>query len=451
MKLGIEWARAGQAAVVLALCAMPALASADDSAARIRALEEKLERSVQQIEALKARVAELEKTARVPGRPAGQGEASAATSNSPSVSELQQTVNQLSEGLARTTREPGLPLHGFADVSVATSGRGDPQRLRGFQAGTLDVYLTPQVGDRGRALIETVFEYVDDGSTHVETERLQLGYTVSDALTVWMGRFHTPLGLWNTSFHHGTHLQTSLARPRFMEFEDRGGILPTHTVGLWATGRGRLGDGRFGADAFVGNGPAVHGRELDINAFKDDNGNLQFGGSFSYMPSGALRGLTLGMHAMGATVHTYGDTDVVLRRNRWRLAGVHAAYDDDVWNLLAEAHDVRSHDLDAASRAGSTLWYLQLGRELGAWTPYARFERAGIDAADTYFASLRNGRPYRRMLAGVRYDLDARSALKLEVSRTNESDASLIDGQGLRVPLAATRYHRAAVEYSIAF
>lgn len=55
------------------------------------------------------------------------------------------------------------------------------------------------------------------------------------------------------------------------------------------------------------------------------------------------------------------------------------------------------------------------------------------------------------MLAGVRYDLDARSALKLEVSRTNESDASLIDGQGLRVPLAATRYHRAAVEYSIAF
>jgi hypothetical protein len=451
MRLGFEDARIWHAVALLGLVAMPALCLADDPATRIRALEERLERSLQQIEALKSRVVELERAVRASGKPAAPAQPVADAPGTPSVGQLQETVNQLSEGLARTGRDQGLPLHGFADVSVAASERSDPQRLRGFQAGTLDVYLTPQVGERGRALIETVFEYVEDGSTHVEAERLQLGYTVSDALTVWMGRFHTPLGLWNSSFHHGSHLQTSLARPRFMEFEDRGGILPTHTVGLWTTARGHLGEGRFGADVFVGNGSRVKAREIELNAFKDDNGNLQFGGSFAYMPQGPLRGLTLGLHAMAAKVHTISDTDVVLLRNRWRLAGLHAAYDDDAWKLLAETHRVRSTDLEAGSQAGSNLWYLQFGRELGSWTPYARIERASIDGADTYFASLRYGRAYRRLLGGLRFELDARSALKLEVSRTNESDASLIDGQGIRVPVTATRYHRAAVEYSIAF
>lgn len=445
-------------AVVFGLCMWPALCSADRDSERIRMLEQRLDASQRLIERLAARVAELERAAsqgakgeRAVASPATAASQPSNAEGEPAIRRLQDTVNQLSEGLALGTRETGVPLHGFADASVGASGSRDPQRLRGFQAGTLDIYLNPSIGDRGRALIETVFEYDRDGGMHVEVERMQLGYTVNDALTLWMGRFHTPMGIWNTAFHHGSHLQTSLARPRFLEFEDRGGILPTHTVGIWAAGRGRLGEGRFVADAFMGNGASVRGRTLDINAFDDDNGGKQLGVSMSYVPGGAWRGLTLGAHALGSTVNVQADDGGLLSRNRLRLVGLHTAVEIDDWSMLGELHQVRTTDLGNRSVQRSSLWYLQLDRTWGVWTPYGRLERADIASADRYFASLRTGRPYRRQLVGLRYELDPRSALKFELSRTSEFDAQLIDGQGLLVPFAATRYNRAAFEYSVAF
>ncbi|MFX6330640.1 hypothetical protein ABTF76_20520, partial [Acinetobacter baumannii] len=88
---------------------------------------------------------------------------------------------------------------------------------------------------------------------------------------------------WNTAFHHGAQIQTAVLRPKFLEFEDGGGILPAHTVGLWGTGRLRLGDGRIEYDLYAGNGARIidgmsaapgslpRNGQLDINLFSDDN------------------------------------------------------------------------------------------------------------------------------------------------------------------------------------
>ena len=112
---------------------------------------------------------------------------------------LTESVNQISKGLSQRSDDTGLPVHGFADVGGAWSRGADPVRLRGFNIGTLDIYLTPQFGDRVKSLVELAFEYEEDGGGEVDLERLQLGYSFSDALTLWAGRFHTPFGLWNTS------------------------------------------------------------------------------------------------------------------------------------------------------------------------------------------------------------------------------------------------------------
>jgi len=136
-------------------------------------------------------------------------------------------------------------MHGFADVGAGTTTNGV---RKGFTVGSLDFYLNPQLGERTKALIELNTEVDAEGGVGVDLERLQLGYTFSDSATAWLGRFHTPYGYYNTGFHHGQQIATSLRRPRFLEFEDKGGILPAHTVGAWLTGAIRAGDGKFTYD-----------------------------------------------------------------------------------------------------------------------------------------------------------------------------------------------------------
>jgi len=451
----LTMASAGRALWIAALVlAAAAPAHADEAGDRIKALEERLAASVQMIERLAARVSELERAAQsaASGAPAGApGVTNGAGDPARAITDLQASVKQISEGLSRTNGESGLPLHGFADVGAGWSTARDPARLRGFNAGSLDVYLTPQLGDRVKSLVEVVFEHLPSGENEVETERLQIGYTVSDALTLWMGRFHTPIGLWNTSFHHGAYLQTTIFRPRFIDFEDKGGIIPTHTVGLWASGKTRLGAGKLNYDAYFGNGPSIRDRVLAINAFTDDDSSKTLGLNLGYQPGGIAGDLTVGVHARGSTVSTYANSGGLLSRTRFRLSGAYLRYAANDWEALGEYYRVADSDAAGGAKRISHLWFAQLGRDYGSLTPYVRYERAALDLADSYFLSQQAGRPYQRWVGGLRYELDTRSSLKAELSTTREADVLQIDASGSRVPFAAARYRRAALEYSIAF
>src|SRR5206468_11134940 len=186
------------------------------------------------------------------------------------VERLEQTVQTLSENAAKT-HDLGIPLHGFADVGYVT-GIPVPGRRAGFALGNVDLYMTPEIGPRVRSLIELVFEYGPDGAgVATDLERLQFGYVFSDAATLWVGRYHTPYGYWNAAFHHGAQIQLAASRPRFIDFEDRGGILPAHGVGLLASGGTRTGSGRLQYDAYVANGDSIQDHVLDMNAYGDDN------------------------------------------------------------------------------------------------------------------------------------------------------------------------------------
>ncbi len=425
-------------------------ASPDSASERLRALERRLDASQQLIEKLTERIAELE-------RAAGQVRATADAPAAPTaeqakaISSLRDSVEQMSEGLSRNVAHTGVPIHGFADVGAAWSGRGDPARLRGFEVGTLDLYLTPQFGSHVKALAEIAFYYRADGHGEIEAERMQLGYTVSDSLTLWGGRFHTPIGLWNTAYHHGANLQTSIYRPRFIEFEDSGGLLPTHSIGVWASGKLRLGQDRLGYDVYLSNGPTVRGRVLDYNAFTDDNGGKLHGLNLYYQPSGALRGVTVGVHGLGSTVDTRDASGGLLARTRLRMGGGYFGYDAQGWDALGEYYRFANRDLAAGTRRFSDAWYLQVGRTLGSLMPYGRYERASLDGADRFFATQLAGRSYTRSSLGARYDLDGKSALKIELGKTTEAAASLIDDTGAASVLPRARYHRTAIEYSIAF
>ncbi len=436
-------------------CASLPQALADTATDRIEALEKRLAASSRLIEQLAARVAELEK----PGKPApaaaAAGPAAATTaevkSQAEAIAALQNNVSQIAAGLNQRGNDTGVPLHGFADVGGMWSSGDDPIKLRGFNGGTLDIYLTPTFGERTKGLVELAVEYGRDGVAALDMERLQIGYTVSDGLTLWAGRFHTPFGLWNTSFHHGANLQTSITRPRFVDFEDKGGIIPAHSVGLWASGKSRLEGGRVTYDAYVANGPSIGGRTLDYRAYTDNSANKMLGGNLGWQPGGSLSGLTLGAHAFGSTVDTLDGNGAVLNSTRLRMVGAYAGYDENDWETIVETYHFNNADVLGGNSHASNAWFAQVGRTFGSLTPFFRLEKVALDSADNYFASQESGRSYRRTALGMRYALDPKSSFKFELSSTREDAASLIDETGTVVPFSARSYQRTGFQYSVAF
>jgi hypothetical protein len=393
-----------------------------------------------------------------PGRPAG-APASAQELRSleqrldesqKQIEQLRETLEQLSSGLGRRVSHTGVPIHGFADAGAGWSSREDPARLRGFGVGTLDLYLTPQFGDHVKSLMEIAFYYRTDGAGEIEAERMQLGYALDDALTVWVGRFHTPIGLWNTAYHHGANLQTSISRPRFIDFEDRDGVLPTHSIGLWGNGKTDIRSGKLAYDIYLTNGPTVRRATLDYNAFSDDNAGKLLGFNLLWRPN-AARGASLGVHGFGSTVDTRLASGALHARTRVRMWGGHFGYDAQPWEAMAELYRFANADVASGASRSSQAGYVQLGRSFAGFTPYLRHERAALDGADNFFATQRVGRSYTRSLLGARYDLDPKAALKVELSTTHEKAATLLDDTGAAAALAPARYRRLAVEYSIAF
>lgn len=72
--------------------------------------------------------------------------------------------------------------------------------------------------------------------TAATREPLEVGPQDHPAINVGVGRFHSAIRYYNTAYHHGTWLQTTTGRPLLFQFEEQGGILPIHNVGLKAPG-----------------------------------------------------------------------------------------------------------------------------------------------------------------------------------------------------------------------
>jgi hypothetical protein len=408
-----------------------------DDAQRIQELERQLARSLSLIEQLNQRVQQLE----------GQrGTALAAPVQAPAAAPAAVPMGHMDHmapahefaGNSVPARDTGIPIHAFSDVNYV-SGRSVAGGARpGFALGNLDLYFSPEIGPRLRSLVELVFEYGPDGLS-TDLERLEFGYVFSDAATLWAGRWHTPYGYWNDAFHHGGQMQTAASRPRFLDFEDRGGILPAHGIGLLLQGSARTGSGRVQYDGYVANGDAVKDRVLDMNTFGDDNGNKLVGGNVRYSFAGALDGLMLGVHAFTHDVASYSGP-VQTGRTRVNMAGGFAVYDANNWEVMSEYYRFRDHDRFAGTGSHSS-WaaFAQVGYTfLNVWTPYYRWEKASLDQGDDYFAAQESGRSYRQNVLGVRYNLNQNAALKLELTRMDETqvDGSAVRSNGARFQFA---------------
>lgn len=423
--------------------AAPATKAVTAEAERIKALEARLEQSLSLIQQLSQRVQELEKR---PAAPAPAPAVAAAPAVKPAelvatqerLAEVEQGVRDLTTAAANARpADTGVPFHGFLDVGYTHFNKQEPGQRNGARLGTFDVYLTPQFGANVRSLIELAFEYDKDGSLAIDAERLQIGYAFSDQLVLWGGRFHTPYGYWNTAFHHGAQLQTAITRPRFVAFEDQGGILPAHTVGVLATGKTPTALGRFSYDLYAGNGDRIVDGVLDYNAGGDDNSSPIFGTNLALSPTG-MPGLTLGLHALQSKIGGNNAAGTLTGSARSRVLGAYGYYEGDTFEVIGEYYRFSNHDLAPGGRTRSSqAAFVQVGYNLmDRWTAFARYEKASLKSDDIYFALMSSGSSYHQTSVGLRYDVDPRAALKFQFDTNKDVAQPLGTINSLRVQYA---------------
>ncbi len=352
---------------------------------------------------------------------------------------------------ARADVTEGVPLRGFADFSVIHEAADDSDS---FQLHEVDFFVAKQIDDTVSFLIELCFQPSFDG-VGADLERTYVQYRVnSNWLKISGGRFHTSLGYWNDTFHHGGYLQTAATRPVMERFEDAGGLLPTHTTGVELRGNGPMSNGIFGYIVSVGNGrgpvkdpPAFYydynkSKSLAALAYYEFNNGLRTGVNYyhSDLPGGGSRGPD-GIPSATIVGPAGGES----------IYGAHAVYQTAAIEWLTEyqhmEHTYKNNaQLSLMSVGSSTatvvgpaqsthidLLYSQLGYHLGQYTPYMRFELNETDNVDAYLnAPTADGEipgllgTTRYYVAGMRYELSPASALKFEATYV-DSRASILE------------------------
>jgi hypothetical protein len=381
---------------------------------RIAELERRLDDSTKLIDELSRRVRELEARS---AQPISSPAAASADDSAKRLDDVEQQVTQMVESRAHD-HGAGLAIHGFADVGAGTHNPLFPNN-KGAYVGSLDLYMTPEIGERTRALFELNFETNESGELDTDLERAQLGLDVGQTSTIWLGRFHTPYGYYNTAFHHGQQISVSLRRPRFLEFEDHGGILPAHTVGAWWAGARRLDESRWTYDLYVGNAQRIINGTLDMGAAGVQHGNVTVGGNIGFTP-GKLDTLKVGASYLTSEVE---DDALVQNRTRLNNLGVYALYDSNSWENMIELYVFDNEDLSGGTGTHrSNAGFMQFAYRLARSTPYLRYERADLDQTDPYFSAQTSGGSYDRAALGLRFDLNPAAALRFELARTNNTD-----------------------------
>jgi hypothetical protein len=300
----------------------------------------------------------------------------------------------------------GIFRPGLAADSGDKATRFDP---------ALDVFATAH-WDRFRFL----GEYFLSRDEH-ELERLQFGWLLGDS-TVWLGRFHTPLGYWNTQFHHGVYLQTAVTRPAITEFEDGGGPLVMHTAGLLFDGLKEVKDWGLGYSLAIGVGPTLRLEGAEPWNFLSPDTNHGFTSTINLYLQPEAHGTNL--FGIFAGFSEIPSERVDVGRVRQALLGFYINWQRDEWRLISEAYVVHHHRNRSPGADDGLFFagYLQGEyRFKDAWTVFGRVEGTLADDGDPYLQQL-DAFVRERILGGISYRLAHNQSVKAEISGNRRQD-----------------------------
>ena len=343
--------------------------------------------------------------------------------------------NELEGESSSSASGPSIQLKGFGHVmstyeSLDMAGPGEIESGSHFALGGMDLFLTSRLSDRVSFLNETVFEPTEEGEYVLDVERVIVKYFVSDRLNVQAGRFHSTIGYWNETYHHGEWLQTSIGRPSLLSFEDEDGLLPVHVIGLVLGGRtgGDAIDVKYTAEIGNGRGATPDPPQIVVDSNDSKSANL----SITLLPS-SVPGLGFGGGLFIDRIPENLDAEAGPTHGKIdeRILAAHLYYVTGPWELLAEWMGIR-HDAVVVSESSG--YYIQFAHRFDKFVPYAGWDEVLLDDTHTFFTSTDD---VATASAGVRWDIMPWNALKLEVSRIStkaapggmDSDATSVEFQ----------------------
>ena len=288
-----------------------------------------------------------------------------------------------------------------------------------FTRAALDM-LYSFSGNRVRFLGEFLWS-----SEEAEFERLQAGLRVGDSTFGWAGRFHAPAKFWNSEYHHGQYLQTSITRPVLEEWEDDGGSQPAHVTGLLLESEHHRDDeSALGFAASVGFAPVFEDGGLEaheILAETSEHGlslNLRVGYRPQYLSSTQF-GILAAWNEINV-LHELIPAPEEPGSIEQTSIGVFADWHRDDVRLLASVVYF-DNSLEFPTRSVDDtylLGYAQIEYQANSIvTVFGRVE-TGVDQDDSAYLALFDGFVTERYMLGARWDVAEYHSLTFELADT---------------------------------
>ena len=259
-----------------------------------------------------------------------------------------------------------------------------------------------------------------------ELERFKLGWHKGDTIG-WVGRFHAPSRYWNATYHHGQYLQTSISRPLIEQFEDDGGVLPSHISGLMLeTSNSLKGASGLQTTLSFGAAPKIGENELepfDLLETGSDHGaavDLRLG----FLPDQwgeNQAGLIMGWADLKIDGNETAE-QVGLQSVEQYTIGAYLDWNWPSWRVIGTVVYVNNQDKLQTQTLKDTFTSAYIQAEYNFhqdWILYGRLEESN-DTEDSLYLTLFPNTIADRQVLGLRFDFAKNQALTLEVARVIE-------------------------------
>jgi len=374
--------------------------------------DEVIQKLISRVEALEREIAALKAAPGTPAAPA-PNEAAAKTPDAPATPTTPAgpaTLAPEPPPSADNQNASRFTFHGYADAGFLRNMDGDS--VKRFAQGEVDLFATARISPKLNVLLEGVIEtdnQILNNDVPLNLERALLQYRYNDYFNLDIGSNRTALGFYSTAYLRGSWFQTAVSRPGIFAFEDDGGFLPLHNVGVSVNGR--IPSGALGLHYVFEMGSSRNYAQAGRTGTNlEHNGAVNF--ALFARPS-RIPGLQVGFSA-------YRDKfspgfGVFFHRSIWTA---HAVYHARRLEFLNEVvlEKATAPTLGNANIPG---FYSQAAyRVRSNWSPYLRFDYLNVYGKYVEIDALKQYFPWRTIFSGgVRYDLSEAVAFKFELGR----------------------------------
>jgi hypothetical protein len=326
-------------------------------------------------------------------------------------------------------------IYPIIDNGCGTCGNSPTPPHTAFQSGEFDLFMTSKLSDHLSFLGEVVLGPDATNEFGVDIERYQLTYRANPYFSASGGRFHTSIGYYNTAYHHGTWFSTAEGRPIMYLFEDSGGILPVHMVGLSFSGQVPHTE-KFDLHwvAEIGNGLSSNpfASESVQNLYSDRN--YKATNLAAYIRPQFLPGLQIG----GSWYHdglnpSQAQNPLPIAELKQNIESAYVVYFSSAWEFMNEGVLLDNHVAGTTQSFRSPMAYTQVARAFGIYRPYFRYQYVRDNMNDP--VNLLKGTYYGPSI-GLRIDFATYAAFKLQFNHLYQS--SQLAGNGLNAQIGFT-------------